>query len=214
MTIALDVSSDLASVVDHVQTVTVRHAVSGASTTVAGALARPIAMGEARPSGGRYTADDVRWHLPTGVLNEPLAPGDEIITADETAWIVQEVKQVGLNARLQCVARKLQIVAGATDLVRLQIATWTKSAAGAPVVAWDDVLTDVAARIQPHRGEIVIEHNKKKIRLTHEIYLDQPVTIDSNHRIIDAAGNPYALVGYTDPQRIDRLTAILAVVKE
>ena len=214
MTIALDISSDLQNIVDGLQAVTVRHAASGASESITGAFARRLKHGEAAPSGGTYTADDVRWHLPAGVLGEPLAPSDEVTDAAGDTWIVQDVRQVGLDARVECVARKLAIAPGPNDTVRLQQASWSKDQAGAPVVAWNDVATELLARIQPHRGTIEVEHNRRQMRVTHEIYLAEPITIDSNHRLVDETGRAYKLVGYAEPERIDRLSVIYAVLRE
>ncbi len=194
---------------DGLETVTVQLPADGAAVRVVGALRRGDQHGEAAPSGGAYTATDVRWHLPADQLGAEPAVGAVIADAGGVRYVVQSVARSALVATWVCRARSLAIVSGLDQTVALQQGTWAKGPSGAQVVAWHDVRIALAARIQPEQGNIEIEYDRRLTRVTHRIYFADQIAVDHTYRIM-AGSAAYRILGFEGAERIDSLSVILA----
>jgi head-tail adaptor len=201
-------AEDLADVADGLEGVTLARR-DGAQTAVPQALRRRVGQREAQTSNGRYTRADVKWHLPLATL--PAAPqvGDAIVDSHGTAWTILQVDQDATAGRWRCWCRRLALAPGLTDRVTLQRATWTKDAQGAATASWSDVQTQLAARIQPLRGGVEMEHDRRLNRASHRVFLASAVPLDEHHRLLHPhRGQVYYLVRWEGTERLDALLAV------
>jgi hypothetical protein len=210
MTIALDVNDDLAEVADLLVAVTLRRRGSSASTAIAHALRRAVTRAEVAASDGKYTAGDVVWHLPAAEL--PSAPrlGDRIVDATQVRWTILAVEQATLGTRYRCLARNLALAAGLDATVSIQRAQYVKGASGAAVPRWVDELCGVAARIQPHLGQIEPRDGAIVAERRYRITLADSIELAGNERIVAADGIVYRVLGLERAERIDELPMVLA----
>jgi hypothetical protein len=105
MSISLDITNDLATVADGLESLTLRRANSNVDTSIAHALRRPISKNESANSGGNVLLSDVRFHLPTQEL--PLAPvaNDKLIDDTGQTWNILHVKSATCATRWECLCR-------------------------------------------------------------------------------------------------------------
>jgi len=220
MSASLDLSHEFA-VFDGAQSVVVRaprtsSGAAGAELQTA-ALRRSVTVREVEASRGKYTAGDVRWHLPTAQV--PVAPalGSLIIDDDGRAWTIVETRHQSLGSRWCCTARAWEIAAGLSDLVTVLRASWTKSAAGVPTAEWIEVRRGAAARIQPVERRVDDEaaelpNTKATMRATHRCFLAEPIDIVAAMRV--RCGEAlYEVRGVDDAERLERgMTLLLEAV--
>ncbi len=57
------------------------------------------------------------------------------------------------------------------------------------------------------------EHDRRLTRVTHNIFLAEPMEVDDNFRVVHS-GEIYHVVGFQRPERIDQLMIVLAVKEE
>jgi head-tail adaptor len=174
---------------------------------VAGALRRSVTTREAEASDGTYTASDLKWHLPVAQLESAPPLGSVITAADGEPWTVLEVAAQTLGERWLCWTRNLVIAGGLNQTITIQQATWTKTASGAPQATWTDYRTDLPARVQPISSRIEVQHDQRLARVTHQVFLAEQVLVDQNFRVLHD-GAVYNLLGYREPDRIDRLIVL------
>lgn len=215
MSASLDLSHDFA-VFDGAQSVVVRAprtsaGAAGAEVQTA-ALRRSVTVREVEASRGRYTAGDVRWHLPTAQV--PVAPalGSTIIDDDGRAWTIVETRHVTLGSRWCCTARAWEITAGLSDLVAVLRASWTKSAAGVPTAEWTEVRRGLAARIQPIASRSEDDAAPPMMRTTHRCFLAESIEVAGAMRV--RCGEAlYEVRGVDDAERLERgMTLLLETV--
>lgn len=200
------VQDDLAYL-DGVEAVTFSAAGGGSPVLVEHALRRRAHEREAAPSGGAYTAFDVKWYLSTVDLIERPTPGATIVDAEGNVWTVLEVWPDALNAAWRCRARNLVVAENLSQRVQVLRAVWYASSAGAASAMWIGEHSDVPARIQPIETQVKIEHDERMARATHRVYLGQPLALDANHRIVHEA-EVYHVLATTMPARIDELAVV------
>jgi hypothetical protein len=105
MSLSLDIASDLITVADGLEALTLRRAASSVETVIAHALRRPISKNESAASSGSVLLSDVRFHLPTQEL--PLAPvtNDKLIDTAGHIWNILHVKSATCATRWECLCR-------------------------------------------------------------------------------------------------------------
>jgi len=222
MTLEFDPTADFGQVVDGTETITFHRrtdAPDSPGVKVAGALRRPITTREAKArnrnhtpkaiaSDGRYTAADVRWHLPADALAEPPHPGDAIVDAGGRRWTILEVEQAVLGGRWCCAARDVAIAEGLHDTIRVLKATYTKGDGGAAEATWTPWLTGLRSRIQPGPVETDPQHGSRATSRRFLIFVEEDLALDHTHRIEDAEGTQYRILGTLGAERIGELQQI------
>ena len=207
MSPTFDPRDDLACC-DGLETVTLSSPGGESATEVTGALRRRAERHEAEPSDGKYAAAEVTWHLPAAQLAAEPQIGATVTDAASVSYVVLSVERASLGGRWVCRSRAL-IVGGYLDQrITVQQATWTKSPDGVQVPTWHDVYANLPARIQPLRGDIEMEYDRRLTRVTHKIFVAQQFVIDHTFRV-RAGEELYRVLGFEQPQRIDVAPAIL-----
>ena len=72
-----------------------------------------------------------------------------------------------------------------------------------------DHRANLLARIQPQFGEVKVAHKRPDLTVTHRIYVQEPVALDANYRILHGP-RVFHVVGFEQLERIDALNVILA----
>lgn len=223
MTIDFDPTDDFADIVDGTEAVTLKRRGTSSETAIANALRRAVDTHEAaarnlyntwkKPaSAGRHTAGDVIWHLPKEQLSVAPRLGDLIVDADNARWTVLEVGLATLETRWQCFARNLAVVHGLDDTLTILKATYAKGSGGAAEPAWNVWKTGIRARIQPAEVAVDVENQARRITQRFQIFVEEDVALDHNHRIQGPDGTVYRIRGTTGAQRIDQVQTVDAEV--
>ncbi len=222
MTVNFDPSDDFAETVDGTETVTLKRRGSSAETIITHALRRAVNTSEAQvrnvyntwkaPSGGgRHTAADLTWHLPKEQLSDAPRLGDTIIDGGDRRWTVLDVRLATLETRWQCFARNLSVAYGLDDTVTILKATYAKGDGGAAEPTWNVWKTGVRARIQPAEVDVDTEHQTRRTKRRFQIFVEEDVALDHNHRIEGPDTTIYTIRGTLGAERIDQVQTVDAV---
>ena len=84
------------------------------------AVRAAVRASEARASGGKYTEDDVVWHLDAAELDGSPRPGDVIVQGDAGRWTVLAARR-SATGRWRCVCRELAIEHGLDQYVDIEV---------------------------------------------------------------------------------------------
>ncbi len=226
MSVNFDPSADFVGTTDGLEAVTLLRRGSGPSTPgtiVSHALRRAVTIREATirnryhtrkqvPSGGRYTAGDVAWHLPTGSLSDAPRLGDVIVDGDDRRWTILEVQLATLGTRWRCIARNLAVAYALDDTVVILKATYAKGEGGAAEPTWRIWKTGVRARIQPALADMATEHRARRTVVRYQIFVEEDVALDHTHRLQGPDGTIYKINASHGSERIGELQTIDADV--
>ncbi|HLA83832.1 MAG TPA: hypothetical protein VJL29_03480 [Thermoguttaceae bacterium] len=204
---AFDPSDDFADVADMQQAVTLLRPGTSDSRSLAHAVRGTVRASEARASGGRYTEEDVAWHLDGNELDDSPRPGDLIVEADARRWTVLAARRTAVGC-WRCICRDLVIAHGLDQYVDIEVADFTKDATGAEVAAWRPWRTGVPARIQPVRAAVDNDHARRSLASEFIVYVAGEFRLDQTHRIKAPDGTIYRVVGCRKADRIDALMEI------
>jgi head-tail adaptor len=188
---------------------------------------RMLSAKELAASGGAYIGGDSAFLIPTPLLAALLAqerqpkPGDQILDAGGQTWTVlgaQGQKQDRTAYQTwKCVCRNLAIVYDLQDLIDIQRATITYDAGGGKVKTWPSdgggstPYPSLPARVQLLTDEVVEERGMRGFRGTHAVIVSKQLSVTYEDRI--KWGSVYLdIVGYHNPERIDELPVIDAML--
>jgi hypothetical protein len=200
-----DPTGDFEQVVDGKQPITLHRPGGGGSLSIEAALRRAVTTREADASEGKYSTSDVVWLLPASGDNPQPQVGDRIVEAEGSWWTILASTRDVAGARWRCHARRLDIENGPAELVTIQRATWTKGTSGALAPTWNDLYAGVPARIQPTSAAQSDDRQRRMLKVTHEVYLAEPVELAQSDRIVSVDGRRFLVVGFEKPSRIDAL---------
>lgn len=180
------------------------------SETVADCKRRALTLQEVTASDGKYTLEDVRWHIQVANLATSPRLGDVIKDGDGQRFTVLDVRLASIGTRWRCITRDLAVVYHLNDTVAILRATYEKGTAGAAEPTWHSYRSGVRARIQPMASDIAVEHEAKRKVTRVEIYVDSDFAIDQNCRVLAMNGTLYKVTGYRAAERIGELPVIEA----
>ncbi len=180
---------------------------SSDSWALSHAVRAAVRASEARSSGGKVTEDDVVWHLDAAELDTSPEPADVILDGEAQRWTVLAARRT-VTGRWRCVCRNLAIACGLDQYVDIEVAAYTKDAAGAERAEWHPWRTGVAARIQPIRAAVDGDHHRRAHRAELKVYVADQLQLDHTHRVKAPDGTIYQVVGCRTADRIDALMEI------
>jgi len=211
MTLSWNPRDDFLDAADSLEAVTLT-STSGTNTPVSGALRMRISEQEVAESNGRYTRRDVRWHLPAVQVAAPPQIGATITDGQGQKWTILEVDHDTRSSRWRCWCRLVRLTTTLSDRVNIQQASWTKDDHGGLVATWSNWKTDLAARVQALQAAVAAEHEQRFVRVTHVVYLAQPLELTQNHRLYHPdTATALHILGYEMPGRLDELFSVRAV---
>ena len=211
MTTAFDPQGDFEQITDQLEAVTLRRADGSAFAAIGAALRRAVTTREAAASDGRYTASDVRWHLPAAELAAPPRLGDRIVDATAGCWTILETRLQTCGSRWECVTRNLALAGGLTSFVTILREVAVKGASGAVEPTYVPLASAVAARIQELSSRRREEHGRQSGIVEAKIYLAEQILVDNGCRVQAADGTLYEVTGYERPDSITSLFTINAI---
>jgi head-tail adaptor len=210
MTTDFDPSGDFGVVADLQESVTLMRPGSSGSWPLERAVAAAVRASEARASGGKFTENDVVWHLDASELTVDPRPGDVLLDGRRQRWTVLAARRT-VTGRWRCVCRNLAILHLLDQYVDIEVAVRTKDAAGAEVLTWRSWRTGVAARVQPVRVSVENRHGGREAIEEVKVYVADRIDVDHTHRIKTPEGVAYEVVETRNADRIDSLMEVLAV---
>lgn len=176
-------------------------AAAGAVTVTTDAVRRWITTAEVEASNGRYTSDDVVFHLSgVGLSRRPLV-GDTLVEGSNN-WTVLTCRHESLTDRWEVVVRQLA-VSGVNTVVTVQKASFSTSEDGVQEATWADEHVDLPAAFQLVSGSETEEHGKPEMKPRYRAHLIQ--TIETRNRRVVHDGTEYRITGHADSDRIDAL---------
>ncbi len=219
MTVNFNPDGDFADAIDGLETITLVRRGSSGTTVVTHALRRAATTGEptlhnryntrkAVPGGGRHTASEVTWHLPTEQLGDSPRLGDAIIDGDGRRWTILDVQLATLRSRWRCTTCNLAVVYGLDDTISILKATYAKGSGGAAEPTWRSWKTGVRARIQPAAAEVGTQHQARQTTVRYQIFVEEDLALDHDYRIRAADGTIYKVRGTLGAERIGELQTI------
>jgi hypothetical protein len=206
----LDLSTDLANVVDGLEPVTVVCRGGGGATTVAHALRQAATTKEATPSDAQYARSDIRWWLALAECGAAPRLGDEILDAAGRHWTVLEVSGPGPTGRWRCACRNLAVAHGLDNFITVEQAVYSKGSGGAAVTTWSTWRSGVPARIQPAEAHVEAVLQANQAVKKYLIFIAEELPLASNHRIKAPDGALYRVTGWNRAERIGELQTIEA----
>lgn len=209
MTLTFDPSTDLETITDGLQAVTVKFPGSATSTSVTHALRRAVSIGEAEASKGRYTTSDVNWRFPQSECPTRPPLGSKIVDASGVYWTVLNVDNVVLSSGWRCMTRALEVVAGLNTTIRIDKAKASKGLAGEYKAEFFEYAS-LKARIQEVGSTSTRELGLKFARRQFRIIVSEEISVDNSMRVVGDDGTTYQVDGYEQAERIDALPVILA----
>lgn len=210
MTFVEDIAMDFVTVADGLLPVKLR-ARDGQERTAQHCLRRGISQREAAKSNGKYTTDDVAFHL--SIREIPGRPElGSLIIDDSGEWTILEVGTQTINSRWRCVSRDLAIVEGLDTLVTRQVATYAKGDTGAQEPTWANDATNVRCKIQLLEGERKTDHKSPQLKRTAVLYFATQALVTTKHRFVDSGGVIYKVISWKDPDTITDLFAVTCEV--
>ncbi len=208
MTTHFDPGGDFARVIDRLVRLTLIRPGTLLETAVDHALSHTVRTREAQRSGGRYTSSDVVWHLPAAELPDEPRPGDVLIEASGRRWTILDVQQASLRTRWRCVCRRLAIRDGLNQQIRIERATYHKTAGGAEEAVWQVWRTAVPARIQPLAAETTGRHDRDGTAARFRVFCGDDLRLDHTYRIRGPDGTAYRIAACRKSERIDAVMEI------
>jgi len=190
----LDFATDFATF-DNQNTVSIQSQAGGDPEDTS-AIRRWVTEREAAASNGKYTTDDGVFHVSGYGLETDIAIGDTITDTDG-AWTIIGRRFEQLTNRWELIARQLSL----TDVVTIQLATWTKSEDGIQEAVWNNEHTDLAASFQLVEGKDEEDHRNQHLMPRYRVHLVQ--TIDTDNRRVIHDGNAYRIIAHGDSDRVD-----------
>lgn len=204
--LATQIADDLL-IVDGQETVTLLSPAGAVVTVSEHALRRAITTREAETSQGQYRRGDVRWHLPASDLTSAPELGARMRDEAGIEWTVLEVEHATLATRWRLTTRRLALDDALDERVTIQTATTTLGLHGEPHWTWNDMATDMPARVQPRAEEARIEHWGRTWRATHVAYLATAIDLSVPTRLL-RGDEVFHVLRVRSAERIDALVEV------
>lgn len=210
MTVTFNAGTDFADVVDGLESVTLKYPGASSTVSVTSALRDIVDVMERGASGGRYTATDATWSLPTSEVTTRPPLGTKIIDSTSVYWTILEVSYAPQLNVYECTARALSIVAGLDTYITIQENRPVKSDGGAEANRWFEQVGGLHARIHEFTSTINTNQQSRYVERTFRITVADPVEITGLQRVLGPDGQTYEITGYEHSEDLADLPVILA----
>ena len=190
----LDTTADFATVVDHLQTVTLLRPGSSFSLEIVGAFRASLSSSTERSKLGKYQQHDVTWLLPTNAGDFTPDLGDQIIDAEGNRWTVLAFRRTMDGARWRIVARNMLVAHRLNEFIDIDQAIFEKDERGIEIPVWRPWKTGLPARIEIEAVDI--NREKEPLGTTHSlvIHLSEPILLAHTHRIRHPDGRTFSIL--------------------
>jgi len=207
----LDIHDDFATVVDGVEPITLKRRDSAATIAIAAAWRFASRTSEAEAGGGHVAQRDVVWQFAWDAANDLPRLGDTLLDATGGCFNILAVESLRAASRLRCTTRNLSLVVPWNDRVEVQQAIIEDTGGGPEITGWTTIRAALPARIQPHQLDVDNTTSPAAATATYRIVLGEQLDLAADTRFVDALGNVYQLIEYTQAERIDALPVATVV---
>lgn len=203
-----DLANDLLYT-DGLEEVRVYFAGTDRSRVIPHALRAAVSVREAAASGGAYTTQDTKFSLMLSEFDsDPLEVGGIIEACDKTElWSVYGVDKARYAGQVRAWCKRGVVLGSLTDNLRIQAPRFTKSDDLVEKVAWTDVLT-LQGKIQEVSSELVVEEQRRRVKVTHRIFVPARDTLHGGQRVLDANGSVYHILRVTGKDMLGDLVVL------
>lgn len=205
MSVDLDTAGDFDAIIDTAESVTLKRRASAATIAVPKAWRYSSLTQQAEPAMPGVARWDVVWQFSWNSGVDPPRIGDTLFDAANDCWTILSIEERGAKSRLRCVTRNLRIVYELVDRIEIQAAIWEDSGSGPEIVGWTTLRAAVPARIQPDQTSIDHTTDPPTSTSMYRVMLADDTPLDHNHRLVDADGQIYQLIEYSQAERFDTL---------
>lgn len=209
MSVGFDPSTDLETIADGLEAVTLNRRGSSSNVAVAKALQGAVKTSEVEASNGQYTQGDVIWHLPQTLVPATPHVGDSIVDAGGTWWAVLDVAEAVLLMRWECVSRDVVVQYGLDDTLTIEVAAYAKGDGGAAERSWSTFKT-ARGRIQEVTSDVEDREGAHRMATQYDIFIMTDIDFDQTHRIKGPDGTLYNVIGNTGVDDIGTLQVVQA----
>lgn len=188
---------------------------------------RQLTKKERSTSYGAYGSAALVWLIPDLQVTEtmkPLKPRDTITTLGGTIFTAQEVDHAAVRSFWRLICLNLSIVEDLQDIIDIQQPLQAYDASGTRFKRWPEdgqgkvLYPQLQARVQLITEDLVEERGIRGMKRTHAVIVSKQLAFDSSwyeNRIkwVSLGVTKYLeIVGYHNPERIDELPVIDAVL--
>lgn len=200
---------------DNRESVELNYRDSGAAVDVedadgGAAVRRAVTTRELATSDGRYTAGDVRFHLPLALVSTAPVPGDWLIDADGVRWTILDVVRGVLKSMWQCTCRALAVTHRLTDKITIQTIGSTVGIHGEPKVTYTNLLVDAWANVQAISATAGDKHAARYTPIQYRAYLEARLAaVDSSQYRVIWGSKTLTVNSVNHPQELGQLTELM-----
>jgi hypothetical protein len=186
----LDIQNDF-DIFDGAEVVTLIQAGTGKRQVIREALQFGITSRDAVGSDGTYQHGDLKFNLPSKqcpVFNP--SAGDWILQEDKTLWSIGAVEVLTLKTRNQCWCKRVSFRPELVQCLKIFKPTYKKDGTGA-VEPKFRLWKESKGHVNQLASEIELTDGQRKLKTTHQIYLEEAIKVDAGMKIVDANGNAW-----------------------
>lgn len=194
---------------DGLESVTLVQAGTERKQVIKSALQLGVTARDAIGSDGTYTQSDVKWNIPAGecLVFVPVA-GDFIVEGDGTLWTIAMVELATLRVRRLCWSKRADLNSATKEEARIERPIWKRDETQAPYVAAWKLVKLVDVHVNELTSEIVIEQDRRRVRVTHQIFTTNAVDVFAGYRVVRANGEIYHVLRVTNKGNMGTATAL------
>jgi hypothetical protein len=203
-----DIANDLL-VTDGLEEVRVHFPGTDRSRVVPHVLRSAVSVREAAASGGTYTVQDAKFNLMHSEFASDLPEVGGLIEAFKGTelWSITALDKAGYAGTYRAWCKRSILRSALTEPLQIQAANFAKSDDLVAKRSWHTI-GNALGKIQEVAQELVVEHERRRVRVTHTIFLPGETVVAAGQRIVDSAGVVYHVLRYTGKDILGDLTAI------
>lgn len=180
---------------DGIESVLFWFASTAESRRLATVLRSPVSVREAAASGGVYTTQDTRFAmLRSEFLEGALPEVGGLIEVESEIWAVYGLDVIVHAAQYRAWCKRELIRGQLPATLRIQKPAYARDADLVLKPNWTDVISGAAGRVQEVLQELVVEHERRRTKVTHRVYAEvEEGVVQAGWRIL-CDGNTYNIL--------------------
>lgn len=206
MTTPVVIDTDFATYVDFLETATLTLRGSGAVHVLTAAHHNQVRAESHLVQNGLAKQGDAVWHFPVSQSAAVIPLGSTLRDAAGDLWTILGAHLQVAGSKWEVLTRNLNVENQLDTVALVQRSTPTKSAAGELLDAWTTTAAHRAA-FHHDQDELEVDRHADDARRTFTVVLETALAFapTAQYRIVDAEGNVYRILSYTQPDDISAL---------
>ena len=172
-----------------------------------------ISVREAAASGGTYTTLDRKALVAAAeVVDNPPEVGGLLETHDgDELWYVVGVELLAQRKVFRMFLRVALLHTQLKERVSIEEVEWGVDDDLSPTETWTAHASNVAAAFQTVDSALVVESERRSVKVTHRVYVAGPETIQAGMRVVDGNGDKFKVLRVTNKGGLGTLIILDAV---